>query len=95
VKEKKIFFVFQWNEPTYTYYFSKLNQSRRTDHAKEMVLIEEFGKYIPKYFKTFFKILFFWGISHIFAQISRSLYSIIVVWTFNGEHGHSLLRRFI
>lgn len=51
VKEKKKFFVFQWNEPTYTYYFSKLNQSRRTNHAKEMVLVEDYGTYISKYLK--------------------------------------------
>jgi hypothetical protein len=35
----------------YTYYFSILNQSRRTNHAKEMVLVEEYGMYVSKYLK--------------------------------------------
>jgi hypothetical protein len=39
-----------------------LNQSRRTNHAKEMFLVEEFGTYIPKYFKTFLKIYVFGGL---------------------------------
>jgi hypothetical protein len=50
VKEKKSsLFSNGMNLPIY--YFSILNQSRGTNHAKEMVLVEEYGTYISKYLK--------------------------------------------
>jgi len=33
-----------------------LNQSRRTNHAKEMVLVEEYGMYVSKYLKLKLKL---------------------------------------